>query len=195
VQLAIVPCSLGLVRARIILSQLMLGFRYYSKEGVYQNYEFVRMDAIVAERLTSSPRIFDIYGFCGYTVMSEFFPHGDMLDILVDGEGFSEPEDMNDKEDVNPQNNLTPIEKVQVSLNMAEAIADLHNYSGGVIVHGDIDPKQFLYNADKSLIKLNDFNRAEWTLWDDEKQDYCRYPSGGGNGNVRIAASELLRLV
>jgi serine/threonine protein kinase len=146
------------------------------------------MDAIVAERLTASPRIFDIYGLCGYTVLSEFFPHGDMEDILVGEWGYAESDDLDDSDDVNPQNNLTSIEKVTIALHMAEAIADLHSYPGGVIIHADIDPKQFLYNADKSLTKLNDFNRAEWMLWDDEKQDYCRYSNGGGLGNVSIVA-------
>ena len=42
----------------------------------FENIEYVKNDALVAERLTSSPRIYDIYGMCGLGIMSEFFPHG-----------------------------------------------------------------------------------------------------------------------
>lgn len=43
---------------------------------------------------------------------------------------------------------------------------------------------QFLLNEDKTMLKLNDFNRAEFMLWDDEEKDYCKYSEGHGNGNV-----------
>jgi hypothetical protein len=43
---------------------------------------------------------------------------------------------------------------------------------------------QFLKNEDETLIKLNDFNRAEFMLWDEKAKDYCKYGEGTGNGNV-----------
>jgi serine/threonine protein kinase len=67
---------------------------------------------------------------------------------------------------------------------MAEAIADLHGFKDGVIVHGDIQLCQYLINRDGQL-KLNDFNRAEVMLWDTKKQDYCRFRSGLVYGNYR----------
>ncbi len=67
---------------------------------------------------------------------------------------------------------------------MAEAIADLHGFKNGVIVHGDIQLCQYLFNRDGQL-KLNDFNRAELMLWDTEKQEYCRFRSGLVYGNYR----------
>ena len=51
-------------------------------------------------------------------------------------------------------------------------------------MHGDIQLSQFLYTNDKSKVKLNDFNRAEFMLWDDENGEYCRYTNGRGHGNV-----------
>ena len=47
---------------------------------------------------------------------------------------------------------------------------------------------QFLMNADKTTLKLNDFNRAEFMLWDDKQQEYCRYGEGQGNGSVSADA-------
>jgi hypothetical protein len=158
----------------------------HSYDAGYSHYEYVRIDAIVAERLTASPRIFDIYGMCGLSILSEFFPHGDMEEFIILEDGYAEPEELEDEDEVKPQNDLTAIEKLTIALDMAESIADLHSYPGGVIVHGDITPGQFLYNSDKSHIILNDFNRAEWMSWDDKKKDYCRHTSGPGKGNVCI---------
>lgn len=67
---------------------------------------------------------------------------------------------------------------------MAEAIADLHGFKDGVIVHGDIQLSQYLFSRDGQL-KLNDFNRAEVLLWDTKKRDYCRYRVGLSYGNLR----------
>ena len=136
------------------------------------------MDAIIAERLTASPRIYDIYAFCGLGIMSEFFPHGDMEKVAVP------EEDAVPEKPYDPKNNLTPMEKLEVAKQMAEAMADLHGYNGGVMVHQDIQLSQFLWTADKSRIKLNDFNRAEFMLWDESIQEYCTYSEGRGMGSV-----------
>lgn len=146
------------------------------------------MDAIVAERLTSSSLIYDIYGFCGVSILSEFFPHGDVeaFSMFNDNDGYIEPAELHDTEGVDPQNEIEPLEKLEISLQMAEGVATLHGYSGGVIVHNDVQPAQWLYNADKSIVKFNDFNRAEFLLWNDKKQDYCAWKNGKGHGNVSI---------
>ena len=147
------------------------------------------MDAVVAERLTSSPRTFDMYAFCGLTIISEFFPHGDLEDAAVpNGEGYRKTKDRNEL--LKPHNSFTAMEKLSVATQMAESIADLHGYPGGVIVHGDIQLSQFLYTEDKSIIKINDFNRAEFMLWDEENGEYCRYTNGRGHGNVRNCQCE-----
>lgn len=147
-----------------------------------ENFEFVRMDAMVAERLTASPRIYDIYGYCGMSIISEYFPHGDMEKVAELTGGTTQ--DMPPGAPLIPGNDLTPIEKLTISLQMAEALADLHGSSGGVITHQDIQLSQYLWNADQTIIKLNDFNRAEFMLFDEDHQRYCKYFEGPGNGNV-----------
>lgn len=57
-------------------------------EATQEHYEYVRMDALIAERLTTSPRIYDIYTMCGLGIMSEFFPHGDMEELAIPGQLF-----------------------------------------------------------------------------------------------------------
>ena len=50
------------------------------------------------------------------------------------------------------------------------------------VVHDDIHLAQFLY-TDDGRMKLNDFNRAEVMLYDEEKEEYCYYRNGRGGGN------------
>jgi serine/threonine protein kinase len=149
----------------------------------YDNFEFVRMDAMVSERLSSNFRIVDIYGYCGMSLFTEFFVGHDLEDILMPDGGSIEKGQLNDTNDVDPQNDLSPGVKLVLALEIAEAIAVLHSYEGGPIVHDDIQPSQFLHTKD-GVLKLNDFNRAELLLWDEEHQEYCRYRNGPGQGTV-----------
>lgn len=146
------------------------------------NFEFVRMDAMVAERLSSSPRTFDIFGFCGVGIMSEFFYHGDIEHLVIGGDGHAEQD--YDREELQPKNDLTGKEKLVLALEMAEGIAVMHGYDGGIIVHDDIQLPQYLLNKEKTMLKINDFNRAEFMLFDETTQKYCPYQNGKGNGNV-----------
>lgn len=142
------------------------------------------MDAIVGERLTSNDRIVDIYGFCGLSILSEYLPNGDIEQIVVPGDGFIKQEDLHDEDDVKPQNSLSVSAKLYLAIEMAESIAVLHEYPEGRIVHDDIQLSQFLYDAN-GFVKFNDFNRAEIMLWNEEKQEFCRYRNGEGSGNYR----------
>jgi hypothetical protein len=98
------------------------------------------MDGIIAERLTASPRIYDIYGMCGIGIMSEFFPHGDFEDYAVPGVGYLNATQIKEsmQDDVKSYNDLSSQSKLKSALQMAEAIADLHGYEFGVLVHQDI---------------------------------------------------------
>ena len=64
-------------------------------------------------------------------------------------------------DDVRPMNNLTNHQKLDIAIAMAESIAEIHGYEGGVIIHGDIHPYQWLSNK-KGEIKLNDFSKWYW---------------------------------
>jgi hypothetical protein len=99
------------------------------------------MDAIIAERLTSSHRIYNIYGTCGIGIIAEYFPHGDIEEIALPKGGYLY-DDHDEKDPLYCYNDLPGITKLQISLHMAEALADLHGYSGGIIVHQDIVRRQ-----------------------------------------------------
>lgn len=105
------------------------------------DYEFIRMDAMVAERMTSSPRIYDIYGFCGLSILSEFFPFGDIENQAVTGSGYlltEEEQERQKSDDLKSYNGFSGEQKLVISLQMAEALADLHGDEFGVIVHQDM---------------------------------------------------------
>jgi hypothetical protein len=81
-------------------------------------------------------------------------------------------------------NSFSVSEKLEMALAMAESIADLHGYQGGVIVHDDVQPCQWLRNSDNKII-FGDFNRAVVMKWSD-KEGYCKYKNGDVYGNVSL---------
>jgi serine/threonine protein kinase len=136
----------------------------------------MRMDAMVAERLTASPRIYDVYGHCGLSLFTEFFRHGTIEDVLFTDENDSDDSRSEDEAGIPvARNDLSPSQKLELALNLAEAVADLHGHVDGAIVHQDITPSQLMWNEDRTMVKLNDFNRAEFMLWNDKRGQYCDY--------------------
>ena len=133
------------------------------------------MDTLVSERLTASPRIFHAFGLCGIASLSEFAMQGSIEDEIYgyDDEEKGEGWKLNMAEKAIPTNDLSIIEKLEYALQIAEAVADLHGYADGLILHLDLKQDQFFWNRDKSMIKLNDFSRATFLMWDDSKQEYC----------------------
>ena len=63
-------------------------------------------------------------------------------------------------------------EKLVLALEMTEGIAVLHGYSRGVIFHEDMQLPQYLLDKDKKILKINDFNRAEFILFDKTSPHY-----------------------
>lgn len=103
-----------------------------------RNLDRHRRDALTMERLTSSPNVVDIYGFCGNTVLTEQATMG--LDRRV------------------KQGNISIQQKIQMALDAARGVAALHAMD---IIHADIQTQQFLLDA-KGTVKINDFNRCRF---------------------------------
>lgn len=104
----------------------------------------MRMDALVSEKLTWSPRIVDIYGFCGVTIVAEALELGDLLDLAVPTGGYL-TETIDENEKLQDHGPFSPDKKLELALDMVEAVALLHSYPGGVIVHDDIQMTQVRY--------------------------------------------------
>jgi len=147
-----------------------------------EQMKMVQRDAIIMERLTSSPRIIDIFGHCASSTIVERMRY-EVEEYVVPDEGMAVQKDLDKLDGVHPMNNYTIEEKLQIALEMAESIADLHGYEGGVIVHDDVQLCQWLADSNGHL-KLGDFNRAEMMGWNEKYKSYCRYENGYVNGNV-----------
>ena len=145
--------------------------------------EKTRVDGLVMERLSASPRITDMYGFCATSVMTEPLP-GEIWSEAVPTKRTIQKSELRDKNHLDPKNKYTPTEKIEMALDLAEALAELHGFADGMIVHDDIDLGQYLRTPD-GRIKLNDFNRAKIQLWDPVKKQYCKYYNGHIGGKMR----------
>ena len=145
----------------------------------------MRMDAIVNEKLNGHSRIVSSYGFCGMSIIGEAMTHGDLDKWAIPSGVGRIDAPLNDKEHLVVGNELTGVRKLELSLEMVEAVLLLHSYPGGVIVHDDIQLSQFLMSPSGEL-KLNDFNRAEIMLWNEKDFEYCKYRNHPGIGDVRL---------
>eukprot|EP00540_Astrosyne_radiata_P004090 CAMPEP_0116842838 /NCGR_PEP_ID=MMETSP0418-20121206/11741_1 /TAXON_ID=1158023 /ORGANISM="Astrosyne radiata, Strain 13vi08-1A" /LENGTH=505 /DNA_ID=CAMNT_0004473497 /DNA_START=424 /DNA_END=1941 /DNA_ORIENTATION=- len=145
----------------------------YTHEYEERNFERHRRDSVASERLTASPNVVDIYGFCGNSALHEFAAAGDIGMALW-------------YSDVN----FTTIEKLIVAYQVASAMSDLHSFpkdggSGGypAIVHTDINTNQFLFL--KGRYKMTDFNRCRFLAWNKTSQTPCPFYVGNNPGKFR----------
>jgi serine/threonine protein kinase len=145
----------------------------------FKDLSRIQREAIIMEKLSASPHIIDMYGHCGTSVLLEAMA-GEIDTQIIPGSGYASEKELAALDDVYPANNFTALEKLQIALEMAESLADIHGYKGGEIVHEDVYPEQWLIARDGS-VKLNDFNNAGITPWDDAKQEFCtRQATYGG---------------
>jgi hypothetical protein len=166
------------------LGRLILKTSKFEFDINYKTLHQVHREANVMERLSSNPSIVDIYGHCGGSVAAEAISY-EVERYVVPGSGYVNPGLGADQPaDLSPQSDFTPSEKFRMALAMAESIAALHGYHDGVIVHDDIQLRQWLQTKD-GILKLGDFNRAYVLDWNDSTQAYCSYNNGQAFGNNR----------
>lgn len=123
-------------------------------------------EANLMERYSDSPLILNIYGACGTSVAIEtmagnihthIIPEYD-TDVLA---GLAAQSDLNELDDVYPNNNMTASEKLQIALYMAESLVLMHeNDDGSIIINDDTHIEQWLLAPDGS-IKLNDMQNSK----------------------------------
>jgi serine/threonine protein kinase len=155
------------------VKRLMLDSRWGAKD-----LSTIHKEAIILERMSSSPRVINTYGSCGTTMLVEAMASDLHTKIILD-DGFASQEKLNKLDDVQPLNDFSTSEKLQITLDMAESLAYLHGFEGGPIVHGDTHIEQWLIASDGS-IRLNDFNNAHVPEWDQMAGDYCTTRSSYG---------------
>ena len=133
-------------------------------------FEFSRVDALAMERLTSSPYIMNVHGFCGVSVVTE--RGTDNFAHLV--------------------NHLSPRGKVELARKVAKSIAAVHEIDGRenavALVHNDINFSN-IFLGHKNSPLLNDFNIAVLMMKDRRTNKSCLFPGHFPNPQVSPSLS------
>lgn len=140
-----------------------------------RNFDRHRRDALVMERLTHSPNVVDIYGYCGNSVLTEFIPVP--LDTLI------RPEESVEAAETGGLTRDTAEGRIRLALDVARGMKALHEIEGGPIIHADIQPRQFLVSPD-GVLKVNDFNRCRF-MAQDARGDPCKLMIPSAPGKAR----------
>jgi hypothetical protein len=132
-----------------------------------RNMDRHRRDALVMERLTSSPYIVSMYAYCGNSVLTEYVATD--LDSVIYNENDS------------TTTRQTPEGRLRLALGIAKGVQAMHETEGGPIIHADIVPQQFLV-ANDGTVKLNDFNRCRFIPHKNSTGEACdvKIPSAPG---------------
>jgi serine/threonine protein kinase len=124
-----------------------------------KHFEHDRVDAIVMERLTASPHVINIFGYCGHSVMTEY----------ADGKRLGELADKATKE---------PLARLQIAADIASGLADMHGIDGegnATFVHLDVNPANVV--SVHGMLKLNDFNIGILRRWNTTSNSPCGFPA------------------
>ena len=126
--------------------------------------EMHRVDSLMYERLTSSPSVMDIYGYCGHSGLFEFSDGGTLKDLVLNRQRRGEKP-------------LSRMDKLTIAVEVASGVADLHTMGSrngyAAMAHGDLCLNQFVRSGGK--YKLNDFNRGHLMYWNHRKRESCPY--------------------
>lgn len=150
----------------------------YEHDYTEANFDRHRRDAVMTDRLKSSPNIVDIYAYCGNSGVYQYADGGDVGSVI-----WPKDHDSNDEE---RKNSLTKLDKLRIATQIAIAVADTHNIDKegeASIVHNDITPYQFvLING---FFKLNDFNRSRFMRKYKKDGKPCGFVIGKNAGRDR----------
>jgi hypothetical protein len=156
--------------------------KVYERDLDRRDFHKTNTEARIMEALSASPRTSNIYGHCGSSILVE--PGREIFEEIIpyskyargDRRGRISQADLDkiQQDDVHPLNDYTVEKKLDVAIAMAESLAEMHGYEGGVMINDDISLYQWLYAAD-GRVMLNDFNDAMYMEWNYEKKEYCKY--------------------
>jgi serine/threonine protein kinase len=113
------------------------------------------MDAFVMTRLTSSPYVMGIFGYCGLSQLVEYGANGNIHDLVKVTRETGE-----DK--------LSPLDKLRICVQIAAAVADMHSLD---VIHDDLCCHQFILVD--GVYKLSDFNSSDFVKRDRETNQTC----------------------
>mmetsp|Transcript_29633 Transcript_29633/g.61513 ORF Transcript_29633/g.61513 Transcript_29633/m.61513 type:complete len:480 (+) Transcript_29633:74-1513(+) len=138
-----------------------------------RNYDRVRRDALILERLTHSPHVMSIYGFCGFDVLVPFAGGGTLTNMI--------------RQWRRGQLKLTSLERLNIALEVSQGLADVHDIDGeglSSVAHGDLKGQQYMIMDGK--LQLGDFNRGRFLRRNStEPTTACPYTIGVNDAAFR----------
>lgn len=157
----------------------------FSRDLDRRDIHKINAEANIMEKLSSSRVTSDIYGHCGTTILVELgreienkiVPSVTVNHQRVHGRIRQSVLDAVQVDDVYPMNTFSNWEKLDIAVAMAESLAEMHGFKGGVMTNDDIALGQWLYSATDGVgrVILNDFNDAMYMEWSETAQGYCQY--------------------
>jgi len=152
--------------------QVVLKTLRIERDFAEEFYELHRRDAMAMERLTQSPYVLDIYGYCGQSTMNEFASHGTLYSMMKYGAhkkkrlklAYEVAKGVSDVHSIDYADFTAPSDGSGVSLKSSNA----------TMVHYDLN----LHNVavvEGRYLKLNDFNVAMFLSWDPKKEATCGF--------------------
>jgi tRNA A-37 threonylcarbamoyl transferase component Bud32 len=113
------------------------------------------MDAFVMTKLTSSPYVMGIYGYCGLSQVVEYGPNGNIHDLVKVAR-----ETEKDK--------LSSLQKLKICVQIATAVADMHSID---VVHNDLCCHQYILVD--GVYKLSDYDFSDFVKRNTETNETC----------------------
>jgi len=146
----------------------------YKRDFSPRLQEQQRKDAVASEKLTPSPHVVDIYGYCSMSVLNEYADGGDFFHATQ-------------------ENTPSTKEMLVYARDSAHGLAHIHGINNKpTLVHHDIRRPNFLLVGGK--IKYHDFNQARFLMWNPKKNERCGFywpePCEGRPVNVYPRAPE-----
>ena len=126
------------------------------------------------ERLTKSPYVVSIYGYCGVSQVTEYAEGGSLYDLIERLRGRN-----------GSPLKLSSLDKLRIGIQIITALADLHSFEkDGItsVTHNDFDTDQIV--SVDGVYKLNDFHLSHFLKRNQRTGKVCQYPMKV-NGSLR----------
>jgi serine/threonine protein kinase len=146
--------------------------RTFKLEHAYEEayFENNRVDAIAMERLTKSPYVINMFGYCGMSVLTEYA--GQNVGQVM--------------------GKLDPLEKLELAKMIAQGVNDVHSIGGEIsLVHNDLNFANILIGKNHSRPLLNDFNIAVLMMKRNDTGETCPFTSHFPNPQWRAPEEQV----
>ena len=143
-------------------------------EYAHHDFQSVRHDSIVMERLTKSPNIIDLYGYCGFTLIVPFV--GGTLDGKLKELHHETLQTDNQNNTDQFTRTINSMTQLQYAVDVVKGLRDLHNIDEDGVpsaTHGDLNELQYLFKDGKLM--LGDFNKGEFLSKSSKTGRPCTY--------------------